>query len=291
MNRGQEIRGLWKPAIAIAALLGAAAVLQAQMDVQTRSQAKQDQELLVTSPALLKKVSLGYDPLLADIYWTRAVQYFGSRVTEPQARLDQLPALLNITTTLDPHMVIAYRFGAVFLSEKKPGRTDLAVDLVKRGIAKNPDAWRLYFDLGFLYYWRLKDYQNAAKAYLDGSEVPGAPVFMKLMAAQMARKGGSFETAEMVFGGLYSSSSDPNVREFALHQLQIVKAQKDQSKLNNLIDQYRERTKHNPTSIRDLIETGLLRGAPLDPAGYPYLIGTDGRSHLDPRSPIKPTER
>ena len=27
----------------------------------------------------IKRLSLGYDGLLADIYWTRAVQYFGRR--------------------------------------------------------------------------------------------------------------------------------------------------------------------------------------------------------------------
>lgn len=288
MSRAQQIRGLWKPVIAIALLLAGAAALQARIDVQTRLESKPDGELLVTSPALLKKLSLGYEPLLADIYWTRTVQYFGSRVSDPHANLDQLPPMLNITTTLDPHMIIAYRFGAIFLSEKKPGHTDLAVDLVRRGIAANPDEWRLYFDLGFLYYWRLKDPQNAAKAYLDGSKAPGAPEFMRLMAAQMAQKSGSFETAEMVFSGLYSSTNDPNVRKFALYQMQVLKAANDETQLDDLIEQYRQRFGRPPASMDDLVSAGLLRQNPLDPAGYPYLIGRDGKSHLNPDSPIKP---
>lgn len=287
MSPGRGIRGLWKPVLAIAALFGMAAVLQARIDVQTRSEQKQAQELLVTSGPLLKKLSLGYDALLADLYWTRAVQYFGSRVTDPKASLDQLPALLNIATVLDPHMVIAYRFGAVFLSEKRPGRTDLAVALVKRGIAENPEEWRLDYDLGFLYYWRLKDYQHAAKAYLDGSEVPGAPVFMKLMAASMAQKGGSIEMSEKIFAGLYRSTDDRNVRKFAIQQLQSLKAQDDQAHLDQLIQRYRELFTRNPHSMDDLVTAGLLRQNPLDPAGYPYIIGPDGKAHPYPSSPIK----
>ena len=145
------------------------------MTQQTRSAAQEKQELLLRSGAALKKLSLGYDSLLADIYWTRAVQYYGTRVGTPGANFDLLWPLLDITTTLDPKLIVAYRFGAIFLSEPGmagPGRTDLAVELVKRGIAANPDEWHLGTDLGFLYYWRMKDYPDAAAAYFAASKRP-----------------------------------------------------------------------------------------------------------------------
>ncbi len=87
-------------------------------------------------------MSLGYDSLLADLYWTRAVQYYGSRAGFADAKFGLLWPLLDIATTLDPKLIVAYRFGAIFLSEPPPagaGRTDLAIELVKRGIAENPD--------------------------------------------------------------------------------------------------------------------------------------------------------
>src|SRR4029077_5439731 len=91
----------------------------------------QKQELLLRSGRLLKKMSLGYDPLLGDIYWTRAVQYYGERVGKPDANYDFLWPLLDLTTPLDPRLLPAYRFGAIFLSEPLPigaGRTDLAIE-------------------------------------------------------------------------------------------------------------------------------------------------------------------
>jgi len=33
-------------------------------------------------------------------------------------------------------------------------------------------------------------------------------------------------------------------------------------------------------------DAGLLTGIPVDPAGYPYAIGADGKSNLDPRTTI-----
>ena len=46
---------------------------------ELRTHATLQEVLYVSSPQALKRVSLGYDGLLADVYWTRAVQYFGSQ--------------------------------------------------------------------------------------------------------------------------------------------------------------------------------------------------------------------
>ena len=278
---------IWKSLVAIVVLFGAIALLQARIDVKVRSEAQQKQELLVTSGAMLKKLSLGYAPLLADIYWTRAVQYYGSRLGQKDVTFDLLSPLLNIAVALDPHLIIAYRFGAIFLSQPRPARTDLAVDLVKRGIAANPNEWHLYYDLGFLYYWRLKDYKDASEAYLDGGKIPGSPVFMKIMAARMAQEGGSVQMSEMVFAELYHSTTDRNVKKFAIEQLQLLKVQQDEMELDKVIEQYHKRFARNPASMDELVTAGLLHNNPLDPAGYPYVIGPDAKVHLYPGSPIK----
>jgi len=288
-------RASWKAIVAIPLLFAAAAFLQVRIDAQTRSDGAQQEQLLVSSGALLKKLSLGYDPLLADIYWTRAVQYYGTRVGEGHGDFALLDPLLNISTTLDPHLIIAYRFGAIFLSEPKPigdGRTDLAIQLVKRGVAANPNEWRLDYDLGLLYYWRLKDYQPAAAAFLAGSNVPGAPFMtLKLMAASVAEKGGSIETSRMIFAELYQSTKDPEVQKMALKELRALKAQEDEMHLDQIVREYEKRFRRKPASIQELISARLLRGSPVDPAGFPYEIGPDGKSRLDPRSPIKPPDQ
>ena len=177
-------------------------VLQGRIDASTASRPQENQELLIRSGPLLKKMSLGYDSLLADIYWTRAIQYFGERTRKQGASFDLLGPLLDITTTLDPKLMVAYRFGAIFLSEPSPagaGRADLAVDLVQKGIAANPDEWRLYQDLGFLYSIHLKDYQKASAAYLEGSKNPKSQIWMKVMAARLAETGDAIETSKLIW--------------------------------------------------------------------------------------------
>jgi len=279
----------WIALSAAPVLLLAIAALQVSIDARTRSGARQKQELLLRSGPLVKKLSLGYDALLADVYWTRAVQYYGARIGVPHADFDLLWPLLDLTTTLDPRLLPAYRFGAIFLSEPPPigaGRTDLAVELVKRGIQANPDAWRLDSDLGFLYYWRSKDYPNAAAAYFAASKVPNSPAWLRLMAARVADKGASIETSRMIWSELFQSTKDPHVRKDAYEKLRGLKAQEDEAHLDELAEDYRKRFKHYPASTKEMVDSGILSGIPVDSDGLPYRIGLDGKSHLDPRSTV-----
>ncbi|HEX4004461.1 MAG TPA: hypothetical protein VHX36_17535 [Candidatus Acidoferrales bacterium] len=272
----------------MALLLGAIAILQAGIDTQTQEFANEREVLLLRSPNAIKKLSMGYDSLLADIYWTRAVQYYGSRLTVQSRDFDLLWPLLDVTTTLDPKLIVAYRFGAIFLSEPLAGadRTDLAVELVKRGIEANPDNWRLNNDLGFLYYWRMRDFPDAASAYLAGSKKPGAPIWMGVMAARISTLGGSIDTSRMIWSEIYESTQDPAVRKKAADELDALRAQDDEQHLDALATEYQKKFGHYPASTEELREAGYLGFIPADPAGYPYFFGPDGKSTLNPRSPI-----
>jgi len=289
MNRSSRFRTLWLAIAAVPLLFLAIASLQMRIDSKSSSIAQTRQELLLRSPSAVRKMSLGYDSLLADIYWTRAVQYYGGRFATKGATFDLLWPLLDITTTLDPKIIVAYRFGAVFLSESgsdRAGRPDLAVQLVKRGIAANPDEWRLDTDLGFLYYWRLRDYNSSSAAFLDGSKKPNAPEWMKILAARVAQKGGSIETSRMIWSEIYESNKDPKIRERAYQTLRGLKAEEDEIQLDQLADEYRKRFNRRPLSLDELRSAGLIPGVPVDPDGYPYRLGPDGKAALDPRSSV-----
>ncbi len=245
--------------------------------------------LNIRSGKLLQKMSLGYDALLADIYWTRVVQYYGGKRRDREATFPLLEPLLDITVTLDPHLLIAYRFGAIFLSEPPPkgaGRPDSAVKLIRRGIAANPEDWRLWSDLGMIYYWDLKDYQKAAAAYLEGSKSPQAREWMKVMAARIAQQGRLPDISRFLWQQIAESTQDPDIRKNAQEHLEALRAEEDLDHLQALVEEFRHRTGRFPASAAEMAAAGLLGGAPLDPAGYPYQIGRDGRVYLHPKSPI-----
>lgn len=289
MKTSSRTCALWTAIIAVPLLFAAVAGLQRRIDAETHSIAQQSDDVLLRSPAAIQKMSFGYDSLLADIYWTRAVQYYGARFAKKGATFELLWPLLDITTTLDPKLIIAYRFGAIFLSEQGTGgagRPDLAVELVKRGMAANPDDWHLDLDLGFLYYWRMKDYTTAAQTFLAASKKPGAPSWLALTAANIVQKGGSIETSRFIWSEIYESNRDPKIRDRALRNLQGLKAEQDEMALNEIAAEYQKRFGRFPASTSELRSAGLLNGIPVDPLGYPYVFGRDGRAALNPDSPI-----
>ena len=275
--------------IGIPLLFASIVLLQVRIDAGGHAQGEDNPQLLLRSASAVQRMSFGYEPLVADFYWTRAVQYYGARAGIAGSKFEQLWPLLDIATTLDPKLITAYHFGAIFLSEPPTtgaGRTDLAVALVKKGMAANPDNWYLPADLGFLYYWWMKDYPAASRAYLQGSQIPGAPSWMKIMAALVAERGGALETSRMVWTEIYNSSQDKAVRERALSTLRGLRALEDEQELNALALEYSHRTGRFPASSSDLQQAGLVRGTPVDPAGYPYRFGSDGKARLDPDSPV-----
>lgn len=278
----------WLAAIVVPVLLVGVMALQRGIDSSRSALEKQGDELLIQSGPLLKKLSLGYGALLGDIYWTRAVQYYGAKLPTSDRDFHLLAPLLDVATTLDPNLIPAYHFGAFFLSEKQggAGRPDLAVDLVKKGIAANPDSWTLSSDLGFLYYMRLKDYDKAAAAYLETSKIPGAPQFFKILAARIASKGGAFDTSRMIWSEVYETTKDENVKKHALEELKGLKAQSDEIQLDQLAQDYHTRFGHYPQSTHDLVEAAMIKGVPLDPDGFPYAFGPDGKSQLDAKSTV-----
>lgn len=245
-----------------------------------RPQATLDDVLFISSPKILKRASLGYDGLLADIYWTRAVQYFGSRHLVGMSSYNLLAPLLEITTYLDPHLVIAYEFGGNFLAPPPPngaGQPERAIPLLEYGIRNNPNEWRLYYNLGFVYYMELKDYSHAADAFERGAHVPNAHPFMKILAAQMAQHAGDFQMARMLWTTTYETTQEEEIRANAAEHLRALKVDEDVTKLQAAVTRFGEKTGRLPSSIYELARAAGLQGLPLDPGGKPYKMDERGR--------------
>lgn len=264
-------------------------VLQVRIDAERQAIQEERDELLLRSPNLVKKMSLEYAPLMGDVYWTRAVQYYGEKRQEQDQNLELLWPLLDITTTLDPHLIPAYRFGSIFLSDAPPrgaGRPDLAARLLERGLRENPDQWRLYEDLGNVYYFDAKDYKNAARAFMDGSKKPAAAIWMKSMAAKIAAEGESLETSYFLWQEVEQTTTDPAIKNNAESHLRSLRVDLDLKAINAIADEYEKRTKRRPMRMSELVQAGLLKEIPTDAVGCPYVLDEGGKAALDPGSPL-----
>jgi hypothetical protein len=268
----------------VVCMLGSVALVH-HLD-QVRTGATLEEILYVPSPKVLKRMSLGYTGLAADVYWTRAVQYFGNKHHLGAKNYDLLAPLLEITTYLDPQLVVAYEYGSNFLAPAPPngaGMPRRAIDLQEYGIRNNPNEWRLYYQLGFIYYMDLQDYKGATEAFVRGTKVPDAHPFLKLMAGQMAEHAGDLQTARMMWSATYQTTTEQAIKYNAAAHLRALQVDEDVTNLEALIAQYKAKTGHFPAGFAELQTAGVLRGVPVDPLGHPYKLMPNGR--VEVRSP------
>lgn len=245
-----------------------------------RPRANIEDVLYVSSPKIVKRASLGFDGLMACIYWTRTVQYFGHRHYLRAKSYNELAPLLEITTSLDPHLIPAYLFGASFLAPAPPngaGQPARAIELIQYGIQHNPDNWHLYYDLGFVYYTELKDYKRAAEVFEQGSRVPNAHPFLKILAAQMAEHANDYGTARMLWTATYETSKESNIRQNAIEHLRSIRVDEDVTRLQQAVSQFEQQNGRLPASIWELAAAEHLAGIPVDPDGNAYVLSFDGR--------------
>jgi len=252
------------------------------------------QMLYVRSGAALARASLSNTALLADVYWIRAIQYYGgTRLSkEPGKRYDLLYPLLDIVTTLDPRFTIAYRFGAIFLSEPYPGgpgRPDLAIELLEKGVKAEPSKWRYEEDLGFVYYWWLHDFDKAAQHFERGGRVPGAPWWMRSMAAATRGAGGDRRRSRFLWQELYRTADNEWLKNNAQLRLAQLDALDQIDELERIVREFARRNGPPPSSWGMLVRTGWLRAEPVDPSGVPYVLApVTGRVNVAPTSKLNP---
>ena len=161
----------WLRGFLLITLFAGSVFSRRQVEKLRGQEATLEEVLYLPSGKTVKRLSLGYSGLLANIYWTRAVQYFGAKHIKHSTQYDLLYPLLDITTDLDPKLIVAYEYGSVFLSQRPPGgagQPDKAVALAEKGIRANPEYWRLYFILGFVHYIDRDDPEAAQRAFEQG---------------------------------------------------------------------------------------------------------------------------
>ena len=284
-------------------LTGLASVsLQAARDRWYPEIASPVDELYFTNGTAVGRMALSYKSLLADIYWIRAVQYFGSTRIEARTRgtgersagksYDLLYPLLDVTTSLDPSFNIAYRFGSIFLAEEYPmgpGRPEEAIKLLDKGFAANPHKWQYVYDKAFVYSWALHDSEQAAHWFNEAAKVPGSPEWMPGMAAFMLEQGGDRRNARLMWQQIHDSAEHEYVRDNAAFHLAQLDAADAASELTALVHRYEADTGSRLTSFDPLVARGILPGAPTDADGAPFVINSaTGRVDLDKRSRYYP---
>ena len=257
-------------------------------------------ESLYLNGKTARRVTVAFNGLTADWYWMRSLQYVGRKMlSHPgefpidnlgELNVKLLAPLLDTTTTLDPEFLEPYEYAAIVLPSVDPHE---AIRIAQKGIQANPNAWRLYHHLGYIY-WQQHDYEAASETYGRGAQIQGAPAWMQAMKAKMAAEGGSRSTAREIYTRMYEQSTDDQIRDMARKHLLQLDSLDQQDGLRKLLTAYKARIGKCPESWKELEQIfRVLRvpvdtsGAPLDPVGVPYILKS-GTCEVaaDPKSQI-----
>ena len=247
-----------------------------------------DRLLYLQSGAAADRLALSFDSLAADVYWIRTIQHYGRDYKNRgrAARFELLQPLLDLTTTLDPHFLIAYRFGAIFLAQSPPdgpGRPDQAIALLEKGLKANPDKWQLAHDIAFTHSLYTGDFEAAVTWFKRAASLPRAPEWIAPLAAGTAAQGGNRAAARQMLREL-KGSQEEYIRRAAERMILQLDALDAVDVLQRLVGQFRERHGRLPTGWSE-----LLRVVPRDTSQVAFAYDpATGAVSISPDSPLMP---
>jgi hypothetical protein len=256
-------------------LAAAAAVFFCQTNIDRFLERQAERELLYFPNArITKAAAFGYDNLYSDWIWLQTIQYYGRHVISDR-QYRYLAHMFDVLTTLDPHFIVAYNFGALLLATDD-NNIPAADKLLEKGMWNNPERWQPSFIRGFINYVFVRDFRQASRWFLVSARRPNAPDMAGRFAAFSLRKGKDMETSRALWVELYNRSNNSTERDLAQRYIAKIDRELAAGQLQKLAEEFQRRNKRPISSLHELVAGGLLKRIPEDPLG--------GRFYWDARA-------
>ena len=239
--------------------------------------------IYIPSSQFLRPAVLGYDAMVADLYWLKSVQYIGDRYWFKK-RYPQIYPLLDLVTDMDPKFEYAYEVGGIILSVYGR-RIDESIALLKKGYKNDLGYWEIPFYIGFNYFYYLGDYETAADYLEKAVAMPRSPAYLPKLVARLRAQAGKPSTALEFLKRVYNSTDDENVRKELEKRMKEVMVERDIQFLEGAIKVFKERFGRAPDDIALLVSKGIINRIPEEPFGGYYYI--DPETHEVKSSVVK----
>ncbi len=249
MKRRGLLAGARGPTLAAAIALAATAAGRAGLEARP---ADPERETFVPRPEVARIASLGYEALFADLYWMQAVQILGGAL-DPYRHATVLGRLVDVVTTLDPHVLHPYHFAAIWLVDSLEN-LDLANRLLERGIEYHPDDWRMRFYLAFNHYYYLGEQERGAEILSTAIGLEGAPLYLGRLVARLRSGGRDLDVAADFLGTLIESTEDPYARAEYEKALDEIETERRARFLDAAREEFQRRRGRDITRVEELTE-------------------------------------
>lgn len=236
-----------------------------------------DELLYLPSEKLLDHFTAGMSSIIADFLWISCIHYTAQHF-KGDGKFTWLNHMCNMITRLDPYFVSVYRYGGIFLAAVKAD-DDASIDLLKRGMVRNPDAWELPYEIAMTYLLNRgaqPDSPVHAARYLGMAVETGkAPAFVAEVAASL-QSAHNLTDIERSMWEKTRTSEDPFLQELAERKLVELDLRENCAVLNKAIAAYAGRYNRPPDKLEDLIAGQIVDRLPRDPVGGTFFIDARG---------------
>jgi hypothetical protein len=242
-----------------------------------RQKTFQEDLLYLPNDKLLNHFTAGMSSVIADFLWIRCIDYTVQHF-KGDGKFTWLNHMCNVITRLDPNFTSVYRYGGIFLAALKAD-DDAGIDLLKRGMANNPEAWELPYEIAMTYLLNRRDEPdsqvNAARYLGMAVETGNAPSFVIDVAGTM-QVAHNLKDIERSMWEKTRTSGDKFLRDLAERKLMELDLREACDALNKAIAMYSERYGKAPARIEDLVSGGIIERIPKDSLGGSFFIDSEG---------------
>jgi len=236
---------------------------------------ERDVDPSILRPETTRLGSLGFEALVSDYYWLRAVQIVGGH-----ARFDQhaptIAKLIDAATAVDPWVDHPYRFASLSLTDSVESVLK-ANRLMRRGIAYHPLDWRNRFYLSFNYFFYLGDDVTAAAELEPAVGMPGAPPYLGRLHARLRSQHGSLEVATAYLGELLRNTDDEYRRAEYEKALDELETERRARFLDEAREVFRRHNGRDIGTVADLVHgpNAPLNSLPPEPHGWEWQLDSE----------------
>ena len=226
---------------------------------------------------VLRAAALEFHGIASDFMFLKTITYVGLRLQEHSSPTKEewhkAATMLRGVTDLDPMFWDPYLFAEVIFPWQANMQPEADKLLQKAARYRTNDFQPFYF-LGFnAFYFE----HNAAKAapYLRrAAALPGAPAFLKGLAARFSLYGNQTKLGIVFLADLLKNTSNPKTNAYLKKRLRTLELI---NLLENKVKEFQKATSRLPLSLDELIKKGLLDTIPQDPYGGKFTITANGR--------------
>lgn len=248
-EKGHELSRKWIQVGLLIASVGCAGWAHTRLPIP---QAPEQRFGFVPDPNHARALALGFDAILADYEWLRAVQVVGGAVTVDRDRASQLGQLVDVATTLNPHVDHPYRFAAIWLTNDE-AQVREGMRLLRRATQFHPGDWRNHFYLGYAQFYYLGDFDEAAVSLERATALPGAPAYLPRLVARLKAQSGGIDVAEIFLREILRNTQDPEDSARIQIALDEIELERKARFLDRVRRAYKQLTGQDITSVDQLI--------------------------------------